>query len=80
MVSERGRAWSDLRPSGKVFVHGELWDAESEVPIVKGEPVEVVAVEGMRLRVRPPSQAGVQSGTAAPTRDPEEGVAPAGGG
>jgi len=76
MVTERGRAWSDLKPAGKVFVHGELWDAESEVPIVKGEPVEVMAVEGMLLRVRPVAQ----GGTASPTAGPEEGMAPAGGG
>lgn len=53
MVTERGRAWSDLAPIGKVFVHGEIWDAVSEAPVEKGEPVEVVAVEGMTLRVRP---------------------------
>jgi membrane-bound serine protease (ClpP class) len=53
MVHERGRAQSDLAPRGKVFVHGEIWDAESEAPALRGDPVEVVAVQGMRLRVRP---------------------------
>lgn len=53
MTSERGRAWSDLAPSGKVFVHGEIWDAVSDTPVEKGQPVEVVAVDGMTLRVRP---------------------------
>lgn len=52
MVAERGRAWTDLAPSGKVFVHGEIWDAVAEAPVAKGEVVEVTAVEGMVLRVR----------------------------
>jgi membrane-bound serine protease (ClpP class) len=38
---------------GRVFVHGEHWDALSDQPLEVGEPVEVVAVEpGLRLRVR----------------------------
>jgi membrane-bound serine protease (ClpP class) len=53
MVAERGRAWGDLAPHGKVFVHGEIWDAVADAPIPKGQPVEVVAVDGMTLRVRP---------------------------
>jgi membrane-bound serine protease (ClpP class) len=49
-----GRAASALDPAGKVFVRGEYWNVESEgaEPISEGEPVEVVAVDGMRLRVR----------------------------
>ncbi len=42
-----------LEPVGKVFVEGELWWAESEVPVGVGRRVEIVGVEGMRLRVRP---------------------------
>lgn len=53
MVTERGRAWTDLAPSGKVFVHGEIWDAVSDTPVEKGQPVVVVAVDGMTLQVRP---------------------------
>lgn len=53
MVGERGRAWSSLDPEGKVFVHGELWDAVADAPVSKGAAVEVVAVDGMLLRVRP---------------------------
>jgi membrane-bound serine protease (ClpP class) len=73
MVTERGRAWTDLQPSGKVFVHGEIWDAVGESPVAKGEPVEVVAVEGMVLRVRPLTQSGE-----APHPAGTEGMAPAG--
>ena len=39
--------------SGKVFVEGEYWNALSEVPIEPGHPVEIVAVNGLTLRVKP---------------------------
>lgn len=38
---------------GKVFVEGEYWNAVSEVPIEAGRPVEIVAVHGLTLQVRP---------------------------
>ena len=53
LLHERGVARSALAPSGKVFVHGELWDAAAEQPVAAGESVEVVAVRGMTLAVRP---------------------------
>lgn len=37
---------------GKIFVHGEHWNAASEEPIEVGERAEVVRVDGMRLLVR----------------------------
>jgi membrane-bound serine protease (ClpP class) len=37
---------------GKVFVEGELWDAHSEQPIGKGDEVEIIGMQGMRLRVK----------------------------
>lgn len=52
LLGEEGEADSDLMPVGKVFVRGEYWDAWSEERIAKGEPVAVIAVEGMRLKVR----------------------------
>ena len=38
---------------GKVFVEGEYWNATSEVPIEEGQLAEIVAVEGLNLRVKP---------------------------
>ena len=38
---------------GKVFVEGEYWNAVSETPIEEGKPVEVAAIEGLTLRVKP---------------------------
>src|SRR6202158_1736817 len=53
LLHERGIARSELHPSGKVFVHGELWDATAEQPVAAGEAVEVIAVRDMTLAVRP---------------------------
>jgi membrane-bound serine protease (ClpP class) len=36
----------------KIFVHGELWDADSDDALAVGEAVEVVHVDGLRVRVR----------------------------
>ena len=53
LVGEVGVARTALAPSGKVFVHGELWNSISESPVAPGASVEVVAVDGLSLRVRP---------------------------
>jgi len=38
---------------GRVFIEGELWSAVSETPVAKDQPVEVVAVTGLTLTVKP---------------------------
>lgn len=51
MVGERGTALTDLEPSGRVFVHGAYWEAESSERIERGAAVVVDQVDGLRLRV-----------------------------
>jgi len=52
LIGEVGIVRTDLRPEGKVFVHGELWNAEATTEIPQGSRVRVVAVlEGLRIRV-----------------------------
>ena len=52
MIGEMGTARTDLAPSGKVFVHGELWEAEAGEPIRVGEKVKVIEVlGGLKIRV-----------------------------
>jgi len=41
---------------GKVFIEGEYWNAVSETPVESGQPVEVVGVEGLTLKVKPKNQ------------------------
>jgi membrane-bound serine protease (ClpP class) len=38
---------------GTVFIEGERWRAVSESPIAKGQEVEIVAIEGLTLNVKP---------------------------
>ncbi len=52
-VVAKGLRAQRLDPEGTVWVAGELWTAVGEDgPLAEGEPVEVVAVDGLRLRVR----------------------------
>jgi membrane-bound serine protease (ClpP class) len=50
-VGELGVARTDLAPSGKVFVHGELWNARAAQPIHNGDAVRVVAITQLELLV-----------------------------
>ena len=55
MVGSRGIAKGNLKTKGKIQIHGEIWNAilESDKEVVrKGEEVEVVRVDGMRLVVK----------------------------
>lgn len=52
LVGEIATAKSDIGRAGTVFVRGEFWNAESDESIASGETVEVVAVDGLRLKVR----------------------------
>jgi membrane-bound serine protease (ClpP class) len=42
--------WSSLH-QGKVFVHGEIWNAHSDEDLVRGDKVLIKAVDGMSLVV-----------------------------
>jgi len=53
MVGEIGLAHTPLSPKGKVFVHGEYWNALSTAPVVAGAQVRVTAVDGLALKVEP---------------------------
>jgi len=53
LIGEIGVAQTMLAPSGKVFVHGELWDAVSAIPVPAGEQIVVRQVDGLTLRVDP---------------------------
>jgi membrane-bound serine protease (ClpP class) len=51
LMDAAGIASTDLSPSGKVYVHGEYWDATAARPVAKGAPVRVTRVEGLKLEV-----------------------------
>jgi len=52
LIGEEGVARTDIRESGKVYVHGELWNAQSEESIGEGERVIVTEVKGMTVKVK----------------------------
>ncbi|MDQ3283959.1 MAG: nodulation protein NfeD [Acidobacteriota bacterium] len=51
MIGEIGVARTNVAPDGKVFVHGELWNASAHSAIPEGARVRVRAVEGLRVLV-----------------------------
>jgi membrane-bound serine protease (ClpP class) len=56
LIGEIGEVRGKLTPSGKIFVHGEHWNARADSEIDVGEKVEVVGYEGMSLKVRRSSE------------------------
>jgi membrane-bound serine protease (ClpP class) len=53
MIGETGMTQTPLNPRGKVFVHGELWDATSTSAVDAGQLVVVRQVNGLALVVEP---------------------------
>ena len=51
IVGETGVAQTALSPQGKVFVHGELWDAVASSSLPTGQLVVVRRVDGLTLQV-----------------------------
>src|SRR5215472_4122227 len=53
MIGETGAAITALSPEGKVFVHGEYWDAVASRPVAAGGRVRVTAIDRLKLAVEP---------------------------
>ena len=53
MIGETGSAVTDLAPTGKVFVHGEYWNAVAGENVPAGARVRVTAVRRLTLTVEP---------------------------
>jgi membrane-bound serine protease (ClpP class) len=51
LIGETGVAQTALTPQGKIFVHGELWDAIASASLPAGQIVVVRKVEGLTLQV-----------------------------
>ena len=59
LVGEIGIVKKALTPEGKVFVHGELWNARAKDPIEKDAKVRIVQVVNLILEVESAEQGGV---------------------
>ena len=55
IIGETGTAVDEIGPNGTVDVRGATWKARTNraTPIVAGDPIRVVAVEGLWLDVEP---------------------------
>jgi len=54
MVGKTVKALSRIdSQGGKVFIEGENWNAVSDVVVEKDQPVEVIGIEGLTLKVKP---------------------------
>jgi membrane-bound serine protease (ClpP class) len=54
LVGTVGVVSNELAPEGKVFIHGEIWDAVSNAgPVPKDAKVRVVRVDDLKLTVEP---------------------------
>jgi membrane-bound serine protease (ClpP class) len=52
MLHAVGEVLDDFEHSGRIRVHGEIWQAESVSPLKQGDRVKVVAVDGLVLQVQ----------------------------
>jgi membrane-bound serine protease (ClpP class) len=54
LIGEIGEVRAKLSPSGKVFVHGEYWNAQTQTDgqVDVGEKVQIVGYDGMNLKVK----------------------------
>lgn len=54
MRGERGSVQSWSGDHGKIFIHGEIWDAYGPEGLERGSEIEVIDTKGMRLGVKRP--------------------------
>jgi len=52
LIGTTAEVLKDIKGNGKVFVHGEIWQAKSDNLIRKGEETEIIGIEGMKLIVK----------------------------
>jgi membrane-bound serine protease (ClpP class) len=53
LLTETAVAVSDFEQTGLVRVHGELWQAVTRVPVLSGESLRILRVDGLTLQVTP---------------------------
>ena len=53
MLGEEGVAVTDIHAEGKALIHGEHWNAISDVPVTRGSNIRVTRVENLKVKVEP---------------------------
>jgi membrane-bound serine protease (ClpP class) len=67
LIGETGVAQTTLAPQGKIFVHGEIWDAISSSDVSAGQAVVVRRIDGLLLQVDPAAATRPAQASAVPT-------------
>lgn len=52
LIGEKGTAYTNISKRGKVFIHGEIWNAIASEEVKKGEEIEVIDVKNLTLTVK----------------------------
>ena len=58
LIGAEAVAMADFDGSGRVWLHGESWWADTEVPVKKGQKLQVTEVKGLRVKVMPSTENG----------------------
>ncbi|MDR7134423.1 membrane-bound serine protease (ClpP class) [Lysobacter niastensis] len=66
-VATRDFQWREFDGRGQVRIRGEDWQAVCDRPISRGQPVRVLALDGLVLRVAPMGEPAVQTRNGDPT-------------
>jgi membrane-bound serine protease (ClpP class) len=53
MLHSTGKAIESFSGTGRIRVHGEIWQAQTAVSLRRGDRVRVVGVDGLVLKVQP---------------------------
>jgi membrane-bound serine protease (ClpP class) len=53
LLGKIGTARTEIEGKGKIFIHGEYWDARAKERIAEGARVKVVGIDGLVLDVEP---------------------------
>jgi len=51
MIGQRAEALEDFAEHGHVWAFGERWNARTDTPVKKGDPVKVTGIDGLTLTV-----------------------------
>ena len=53
LIGHQAVAVHDFEGHGRVLIRGETWQAQCAAPVRRGQPLRVLAIDGLTLRVAP---------------------------
>jgi membrane-bound serine protease (ClpP class) len=56
LLQASGEVLDDFEGKGRIRIHGEIWQAESATALKRGDKVQVIAIDGLVLKVQPLNQ------------------------